>query len=277
MSKSTAVANVLNDDTLAILQDSFPVDRNANRILLPRLGMVSQDKTEETGTGKNKKFKLIAAAGEFFIERQGDEEDPKTGKKMWIRTDIGNMIEGVIVFQRKQLRMYDESTEQYTSSPIYDTDDEIIPLWTDKTEVARGTPAELKAKYMFVDKRDGKEKSKLEDNRILYVLYEGEVFQMTLRGSSMYSFLTYARKTLPPSVITVFSSEPKEKGTIAWNQMTFTPKRKLTQKEAEDIVAKVTDIKEAIRLEKSQFTSANTSKPDNDLVRFSEDLNKAAE
>jgi len=51
--------------------------------------------------------------------------------------------------------MYDEKTEEYTSSPIYDNDDEVIPLWKDRKEVAKGTPKELKEKFHYTDK-DGK-------------------------------------------------------------------------------------------------------------------------
>lgn len=252
---STAVAKEVNEETLALLADSYPVEQGMNRILLPRLGLVSQDKTEEVRnpkTGK-KEIKVITEAGTFYIEHQTDEVD-ENGKKVWNREELGGSLEGIILFQRKQLKMYDEKTELYTSSPIYDRDDEVLPLFCDKSEVARGTPAELKAGYQFTDD-NGKQKSKLEDNRILYVEYNGEVFQMNLRGSSMYSFLTYARKTLPNAVVTEFSSEAKEKGTINWNQMTFTPKRKLTQKEAEVVVEKCQEIKGAINAEKAQYAS----------------------
>lgn len=252
---SKALSTELSADTIALLEDSYPVEQGASRITLPRLGMVSQDKLE----GKGKAMKVVTEAGTFFVEKPTDEENDE-GKKVWSHDEIGDSIEGVILFQRKQLRYYDEKTEQYTSSPVYDNDDEVLPLFCDKAEVARGTPAELKAKYEYTDK-EGKVKSKLEDNRILYVQFKGEVYQMNLRGSSMYSFLTYARKTLPPTVVTVFSSEAKEKGTIAWNMMTFTAKRKLTQAEADDVVAKITDIKHAVRMERSQFNQ-NTVTPE---------------
>lgn len=247
---STALATVASDETLAILADSFPVEANPNRILLPRLGMISQDKME----GKGKSMKVVAEAGTFFIEKQTDEED-EDGKKIWDRTELGNSIEGIILYQRKQLKMYDAKTEQFTSSPIYDEDNEVVPLWCNRAEIARGTPTELMAEYQYTAD-DGKIKSKLEVNRILYVQYEGEVYQMNLRGSSMYSYLTYARKILPPSVITGFSSEAKEKGSIEWNQMTFTPIRKLSEKEAQEIGAKVVEIKGIVQSEKAQYRPA---------------------
>jgi len=246
---SKALSTELSADTIALLEDSYPVEQSANRITLPRLGMVSQDKVE----GKGKAMKVVTEAGTFFVEKPTDEENEE-GKKVWSHDEIGDSIEGVILFQRKQLRNYDEKTEQYTSSPVYDNDDEVLPLFCDKAEVGRGTPAELKAKYEYTDK-DGKVKSRLEDNRILYVEHKGEIYQMNLRGSSMYSFLTYARKVLPPTVVTVFSSEAKEKGTIAWNMMTFNAKRKLTQAEADSVVAKIGEIKNAVRAERGQFNT----------------------
>lgn len=249
--KKNQLSAEVNEETLAVLRESYPVEQGTNRIMLPRLGMVSQDQVE----GKGKTMKVVTEAGTFFIEKPTEEEN-ENGKKIWERKELGSAIEGVILFQRKQLRMYEQKTEEFTSSPVYDSDDEVLPLFCNKAEVARGTPEELKAKYQYTDK-DGKTKSKLEDNRILYVQHEGEIFQMNLRGSSMYSFLTYARKVMPPSVITIFTSVPQEKGTISWNKMMFEARRKITQAEAEEIVARVQEIKNAVRMERAQFVNAS--------------------
>jgi hypothetical protein len=250
-------------ELLAQLRESFPFEPSQLRIQLPRLSMTSQDKTEVTGKGKDKKIKVLEAAGTFFIERQTDETDPETGNKKWSRTELGEEIEGIIVYFRKQLRMFDEGTGFYTSSPIFDTPDEVVPLFCNKAEVARGTAAELKAKYAFKDK-DGKMKSKLEDNKILYVLYEDEVYQMNLRGSSMYSYMTYARKVTPPAVLTRFSSEAKEKGDIEWNQMVFEALRPLNTKEAKMSLENVKKIREAVAVEKASFASMNQQRDDAD-------------
>lgn len=258
MSKDNkALSTQLNEETELALRESYPIEAGTNRIILPRLGMVSQDKVE----GKGKAMKVITEAGTFYVEKQTDEENEE-GKKVWSHAEIGDSIEGIILFQRKQLRMYDEKTELFTSSPIYDNDEEVLPLFCNKAEVGRGTPAELKAEYQYTD-QDGKSKSRLEDNRVLYVEHKGEIYQMTLRGSSMYSFMTYARKVVPPTVITVFSSEFKEKGTIAWNQMTFSAKRKLTQTEAEATMDKIGEIRNAVKLERAQFNKDTVSKIEN--------------
>lgn len=261
MSKSKEIA-VVDQDQLAVLRQNYPVEPGFTRALLPRISMVSQDKTEVTGKGKDKKVKVTDAAGTFYIERQTDETD-EFGKKIWSKEELGESFNGIIVYRRKQLRYYDEGTQMYTSSPIYDEDTEIVPLFCDKKEVARGTPATLKAGYQFTD-TNGKVKSKLEENRILYVLYGDELFQLNLRGSSMWSFLAYARKVLPPSVVTTFSSEAMEKGDIEWNKMTFQVLSSLAGDEIDEVLAKIADIKQTIAEEKAYFAS---QQPDAEMVK----------
>lgn len=253
MAKKNNEVAVLDSEMLLALKDAFPVEQGGfNRVILPRLGLVSQDKFE----GKGKNAVLVKEAGQFFTEVQTEELDEEQ-KKIWDHKDIGTEVEGIILYQRKQLRMYDEATELYTSSPVYDSEDDIVPLFCEKKEVAKGTPAELKAKYMYTDKA-GKTKSALEDNRILFVLVDGVVYQMNLRGSSMYSWLTYARKVAPPTVVTKFSSEAKEKGEIAWNQMTFSVARSINNDELGDVLARVQEIKTGIEAEKGYYAKADS-------------------
>src|SRR3990167_419780 len=230
MKQTKELATLPNERALSELKASFPVEQGFTRILLPRLSFLSQDRTE----GKGKSMKVIAEAGTFFEERQNEEENTE-GKKEWTKKELGTKVKGIILYQRKQLRLYDEKTEAYISSPIYDEDDQIIPLFSNKQEVTRGTPIELKAKYQYQDK-DGKTKSKLEDNRILYILKDEEILQLSLRGSSMYSWMTFAKKVLPPSFLFKISSEPMEKGQISWNKMTFEVVRPLNADEVKDVM-----------------------------------------
>ncbi len=255
--KTKAVAVAASEEVLAQLGSAYATEEGGKGVYLPRLGMFSQDKTEETGKGKDKKIKVIAAAGEFFIERQ-TEEVGEDGKKVWAREELGSTIQGVIFYKRHQLRMYDEDTKEYTSSPVYDTKDEVLPLWCNKKEVARGTPAELQEKFMIVNKK-GKKVSALEDNRILYVLIDGEAYQLNLRGSSMYSLLSYEKGVQPPTVITEFSSEAMENGDISWNKMMFKAVRKLTGKEAAEVAEFQGKTSEAIRLSKESYAKADES------------------
>lgn len=246
--KGKELVNVPSDELLAQLREAYPVEANYNKIVLPRLGMYSQDQTD----GKGKAMKVIAEAGTFYTEKESDEVDEETGKKIWIKEEIGSEILGTILFKRKQLRMYDNVTEQFTSSPIFDGADEVVPLFCDKKEVARGTTADLKSLYQYVAE-DGKTKSKLEDNIILYIDVNGVVYQLNLRGSSMYAFKTFERTTLVPAVLTRFGSEAKSKGQIEWNQMTFEVQRDLNGEEALAVLTKVQEIKEAVMAEKAQY------------------------
>ena len=255
---TTAVSTQVNSETIELLKNSFPVEQGFNKIFLPRLGFYSQDQIE----GKGKSMKVVTEAGTFYTDLQSDEVD-ENGKKTWVKTELGNKIDIQILFQRKQLKMYDEATELYTSSPIYDTDEEVIPLWCERKEVSRGTVSELKKKYQYTDKT-GKVKSALEDNKILYVLYNGEMYQMNLRGSSMWSFQTYTRKVVAPAYITTVTSEACEKGEIQWNKMIFTASRPLNQDEADDAVSKISDIKLAIQAEKGNYQSTEHKKDDLD-------------
>ena len=270
MNKKTKELTVApSDASLTALRNSFPQDPGFTRVMLPRITFKSQDVTE----GKGKAMKVVTEAGTFIEERETDDVDEVTQKKVWEKKELGSEIEGIILFQRKQLRYFDETTEEFTSSPVYDTEDEVIPLFCNKAEVAKGTPAELKAKYEYTDK-SGKVKSKLEENRILYVLKDDELFQLNLRGSSMYSFLTYARKVLVPSVVTIMNSEPQEKGSIEWNQMTFTVKRNLGQLEIDDILVTISELQQSIAAEKNFFGKQATGVSGDEMKKLKAQADK---
>jgi hypothetical protein len=262
--QSTALMKAPDAALLALLTSEFPTEPTYQRELLPRLVLVSQDITEEVKVAGRKQINVITEAGTFVIEKQlkNDDDtfavDEETGKQIWDKTEIGDEIEGVIIFERKQLRYFDEATGDYTSSPVYDTADEIVPLFRNKAEVDRGTPAELQAKYPGLTAK-GKPKSNLEENRILYVLYEGEVYQMNLRGTSMFSYMDYKRKTRPavPAVVTHFTSVQQENGSTSWNKMMFDAVRPLNIDEVKDIIGKVNEIKESIADVKEFFAEKN--------------------
>jgi hypothetical protein len=264
MSKqSTALTKPMSDEVAEQLKSAFPQEASALRIRLPRFNMISQDVTEEVKnpkTGK-KEISIITEAGTFVTESQSEELD-EDGKKKWDVTELGVSIpEITILYERKQLRFYDQSTKSYTSSPIYDTADEVVPLWRDKKEVARGTPAELRARPEFQGKTaDGKSTSKLEEDRVLFVKYEGQAYQWTVRGSSKYAWLKYKKDTVPNHVITSLSSEAMENGATKWNQTTFSVVRRLNAEESEEVLVEVQKIQRAISMEKESYANVQASK-----------------
>ena len=251
MSNNTQVSVTLTDEQRAILGQLTPQEQGYTRISLPRLGMYSQDKFE----GKGKSAVLVKEAGMFYTEVPPTEKDGE-----WTKQELGTQMEGIVLYHRKQLSYYDNATEKYTSSPIYDMPEDVIPLFLDGKEVQRGTPAELKAKYAYTDPDDGKVKSKLEDMRVLYILKDGQVYQMSLRGSSMWSFSKYAKSCLVSSVLTRFCSESKENGSIAWNQMTFDALREITPEEASVVIDNLQKITTSIAEEKAYFASLAQNK-----------------
>src|ERR1035437_9488991 len=100
----------LSDEQLQILNESYPVNTDESRLLLPRFGMLAKDITEEVGTGKNKKINVIQPSGTFFTERDEGNVNEETGKKVWTKTFIdGETVDVIISFHRRQLRKYDSS------------------------------------------------------------------------------------------------------------------------------------------------------------------------
>lgn len=247
MTKKTQEIQTVDESLLAQLTASYPVEPGFNRLHLPRLTFKSQDVTE----GKGKAKKVVVEAGTFFTEHATDEKDAE-GKVIWEKEEVGTEFEGFIAYQRKQLRYYDEPNDVYYSTPIYDSSDDVVPLFKGGKKVATGTPAELKKTFEYTDP-EGKVKSKLEDNVILYIIKDDELFQMSLRGSSMYSFKGFARKVAVPTQLVHFSSTPQEKGSIEWNQMEFTALRMVSQDEAIAVLEAQNKIKEAIEAERAAY------------------------
>src|ERR1035437_10194958 len=120
MKKSQEVA-VVDPQMLAERKDMHPTETgNFTRISLPRIGFASQDVVE----GKGKASKVTTEAGTFFIEKQTEETDAE-GKKIWSKEEIGKEWEGIILYHRYQLSFYDEAKEEYSSTPVYDSQDEV--------------------------------------------------------------------------------------------------------------------------------------------------------
>lgn len=251
--KTTAVAKVADEKALEKVGSVYAQEQGGRSISFPRIGLYSQDVTE----GKGKQMKVVTEAGTFYIERETDEVDASTGKKIWEKEEIGTELEVIIYYKRYQLQNYDGTN--FTNSPIYDLPDEVIPLFSQKKEVKRGTPKELKADYMYTDPKTKKQKCALEENRVLYVIRkeDNELYQINLRGSSMYELLKYERNVIAPTVVTKLSSEYQKKGDNEWNKMTFSIVRKLNADEAEFVEEKQGELIKMIADQKAGFEAAD--------------------
>lgn len=224
----------LSEEQLAILNNSFPVGDDSSRLSLPKFGMLSKDITEETGTGKNKKIKVIEAAGTFYTEKDQGETNEE-GKKVWTKKFLeGELIDVQIVYFRHQLRMYDSSLEKFYSTPIYDNGDQQLPLYLDKAVVKRGTEKELQAMFPKLTLK-GKPSSKLDKKTILYILYEEELYQFELSVSSGWEFSSYKKKINPSTVITTLSSTEEQAGSNVYRKINFNVDRPITSEEFDSV------------------------------------------
>ena len=256
MPKGKEIVKAASAEKLAMLEGALLPEPGFESKPLPRLGLVSQDITRESRDPKTKRkvVEVVQEAGEFFMDIQDEEETEQadgTKKKEWQKTFLGQTIEVIFAFQRKQLKFYDG--EVYTSSDVYDSNDEVIRLWKHGAEVDRGTPAELRARKIYQGfTAKGKPTSKLEEHAILFVLFreseqdEYQLFQMNLRGTSLYAFRDYKKQNRAAAVLTRLDSEPKEQGTTKWNQMTFEMVRKVSDEEADRVIAEREEIQKTI-------------------------------
>lgn len=255
---TTELTTIATEEQLAELKALNPQSDSYQRINVPRLGMLAKDLLEETGTGKNKKIEVIQPAGAFYIERESTNED---GERVWNKEFIeGETISVLVAYNRKQLSMWDDGTKMFTNSPIYDDANDVIPLWEGGKEIARGTPAEHQALYPSLTAK-GKPSSKLKEVKILYVVYEDNVYQMNLSQSSKYEFMTYTKAVHPSTVVTVIGSQEETHGSNTYRKMTFTSGGTVNNDQYLAIKDTATMIKESIEAEKAFYAKLDTNVP----------------
>ena len=249
----------LSQEQLALLNQSYPVSDSNSRASYPRFGMLSKDIVEESGTGKNKKITIVEAAGTFYTEEDNGEVDPETGKKVWTKTYLSDKVEVIIAFHRKQLRLFDKSLNKFISSPIYDTKDQLVPLYLDRKQIGFGTPAELQAKFPAVTE-SGKKSSKLKEETLLYVIHEGTLYQWQLSQSSKWSFKDYSKGLNPSSVVTELSSIEETNGSNTYRKATFVSKGMITQDDFDLVQESQTTLKAQVVSDAEYFLKQSENK-----------------
>ena len=252
----------LSEEQLAVLNEGYPVNDDKSRQSLPRFGMISKDITEETGTGKNKKISIIQPAGTFYTEKDLGEVDPETGNKVWTKEFIdGETVDVIITYHRRQLRKYDSTLKKFISSPVFDNDQQVIPLYLDKQKIQHGTQAELQAKYPALTQK-GKPTSDLKEETILYVLYEGELHQFNLSQSSKWAFKDYKKGVNPSTVVTTLGSSEETFGTNTYRKVTFTNKSPITADDFDLVVEGQTMLKEQVENDSKLYLASGDSNYD---------------
>lgn len=258
---------VASEDQLALLDQSFPVEEENRGPRVPRIGFLSKDVTEESGTGKAKKIKVIESAGTFYKDVESEEVDPSTKKKLWEKQYITDKagepesLDVVIFFNRRQLRMYSDADGVYINSPVYDSPDQKIPLFKGADKIGEGTEAELRAMYPALTKK-GKPTSDLDIVKILYFLYEGGIYQMSLSQSSKYAFEAYKRdvKTVSRYVTRMGMSEEMTNGSNVYRHVTFEKHETISKDQADIILPVITDMNRFIEAKQKSDAEFNDMK-----------------
>ena len=241
--------NELSEEQLAILDQSYPVSDETSRLQLPRFGLLSKDITEATGTGKNKKIEVIQAAGTFFTESDEGEVNEE-GKKVWTKKFLdSDKVDVVILYHRRQLRMFDASLEKFYSTPIFDSPDQVVNLYLDKQVVMKGTQKQLQDKFPTLTLK-GKPSSKLKEETILFVLLDGVLHQCNLSQSSKWEFKSYAKSINPSTVVTTLGSIEDQFGDNTFRKMTFTKKRSINGGEFNEVIDNQKIIQEKVESDK---------------------------
>lgn len=242
---------------LAILNEAFPIVESTDRVRYPRMNMLSKDEVETTGTGKNKKIKVIEAAGTFYIDVKGDNDE---FEKNFLEGDTQDFI---IVYHRKQVKYFDKGLNKFISSPIFDTDEQIVPLYLDKRVIARGTKAELQARYPALTQK-GKKTSDLKEYKVLYVLYAGKMYELNMSVTSGWAFSKYASSfkdgASPATVVTTIGSVEETNGSNTYRKMTFVKGRAIDADELELIKENQQAVKESAE-SSAQYYLTESTKP----------------
>lgn len=260
MAKTTKeVAAPISAELAAQIMGNIPVEEGYQETQFPRINFVSKDVTEEKKVAGKKVIDIITEAGTFVKEVY----DPES--KEFNKEELGKTIDVTFVFERKQLKHYSES-EGYTSSPIFDTDEDIIPLFNNKKTVARGTAPELCAKADYTEIVEGKKRSTLKEEKILYVLYEGEMHQMAIRGSSGWNFSKYKKGERISLVVTTIDSEEAENGSNRYSKMIFSKARDLNGTEAMEVLEYQNEIKGGIADKNAYFAKFKVDDEEKDIT-----------
>lgn len=266
------LSTTISQEQLDELKALNPQGDTYQRISVPRLSMLAKDLTEESGTGKSKKIEIIQPAGTFYIETETTNED---GERAWEKQYIdGESIEVLVAFNRKQLSMWDDDAKVFINTPIYDEDTQVLPLWKGGKEEARATPKELQALYPSLTLK-GKPSSKLKEVKILYVVYNDNVYQMNLSQSSKFEFLSYVKGVHPSTVVTVIGSKTDTHGSNTYNVTTFKNGGTVNEEQYLAIKDTATMIKESIEAEKAYYAKFNTDMPLPAVAEIQEDWSPA--
>jgi len=200
--------------------------------------------------------KVVTKAGTFITVVRSEEKNVED-KYEYTEVPVGTDITVDVLYERYKMNYYNSADNAYVSSPVFDQKEEVVKLFSNGKQIASGTMTELQEQYMV--EKDGKKKSELELLKVLYVLYNGSVHELTLSLGNGFTFRKYKQETQVPLVHTKIGSKKTEYGGNKYNAMTFTAGEYLTEEEAVKNLELVQDIIKGIKEEKAFYGQATVA------------------
>ena len=242
---------IASGSALEALKNAYPQNKEDSyeRTILPQIRFKSKAVLDEDGE------KVVMKAGTFVLVTRSEEKD-EHDKYTYEETVIGTDLTVDVLYERYRLSYYDSAKKAYVSSPVFDDKDQVVKLFSGGKEYASGTVAELQAMPEFTIEEDGKKKCKLQLQKVLYMVYNGELHEMTLSFSNGFAWRKYKQENMVPLVHTVFDSKKTEHGGNKYNELTYTVGGYLTEEEALENLTLVNEIKSGIEAEKAFFGKA---------------------
>ncbi len=252
MSKNNEVAVIETGSALDKLRNAYPqhAEDSYVKTVLPQITFKAKAVLDESGE------KVAIKAGTFMSKVRSEEQ--KDGKYEYTETPLGTAISINVLYERYRLSFYDSSNEAYVSSPIFDSKEEIIKLFSNGKQIASGTVAELQALPEYIVEEDGKKKCKLQLQKVLYVFHEGSVKELTMSLGNGYAWRKFKQENIVPAIHIEIDSKKTENGGNKYNEMVFKNAGWLTEEEAQRNLALVENIRKGIEAEKAYYGQAQT-------------------
>ena len=252
MSKNNEIVTIEAGSALDRLRNAYPqhAEDSYVKTVLPQITFKAKAVLDESGE------KVAIKAGTFMGKVRS--EDQKDGKYEYTETPLGTSININVLFERYKLSYYDSANEAYVSSPIFDSKEEIIKLFSAGKLVASGTVAELQSLPEYIVEEDGKKKCKLQLQKVLYVFHDSVVKELTMSLGNGYAWRKFKQENIVPAIHIEVDSKKTENGGNKYNEMTFKNTGWLTEEEAQRNLNLVEDIKNGIKAEKEFYGQAQT-------------------
>lgn len=247
---SKEITTIQEGSALDKLRQAYPqhAEDSYVKTILPQITFKAKAVLDDAGE------KVVIKAGTFMSKVRSEEQ--KDGKYEYTETEIGNKITLNVLYERYRLSFYDSANTAYVSSPVFDSKEEIVKLFSNGKQIASGTVAELQALPEYTVEEDGKTKCKLQLQKVLYVFHDGQVRELAMSLGNGYVWRKFKQNNIVPAINIEVTSEKTENGGNKYNEMVFKNAGWLTEEEAQRNLDLVEDIKKGIEAEKAYYGQA---------------------